>query len=200
MTRFHPSSPAPDSPFFVGLTMGGTLASPVWQAIVSRGRVLERHRATDDANMFYWEPDNLMDGTIPRRFTVGSGDAIYVQVDETIPNTEITAVTLITGASNLQSEETSSTNTRFRYKLAEFTYDADGFMIAVPLLVGGHIYHWPEGKGLDLIVKNLNYECGFISAGSPDVTHYWRKGGYVGTVDPGTGADETQEVTNINVI
>jgi len=200
MTRFDPSAPAPDSPFFVAITMGGSPDAPTWSAVVGRGLVLERRRATEAANMLYWLPDNLLTSGIPTRFAAGTGYAIYVEVNETIPSGEIDSVTIVTGATNLQTVETAGSNVCFRYKLAEFEYDANNFLVAKPFLMGGHIYHWPEGKGLNLKVVTWakdasgNWEP---KSSAYDITHYWRKGDYVGKVDPGTTPDETQEISKL---
>jgi len=199
MTRFSPSSPAPDSPFFVSITMGGTPASPTWSAIVAPGRVLERRRATLATNMLFWVPDNLLTAGVPTRFSATSGYAIYVRVTEHNPDTDVTAVTIVTGATNLQSTESGSYTTYY-YKLAEFATDADGNLITQPCLMGSHIYHWPEGKGLNLKVSMWDVgACGFyVPKGSAyDVIHYWRKGIYIGVDEPATGPDYVQEVSKL---
>jgi len=200
MTRFAPSSPAPDSPFYVSTTMGGTPASPTWSAIVAPGRVLERRRATEEENMLFWEPYNLLTDGQPTRFTASVGYAIYVRVTENIPGTDVTAVAIATGATDLQSVETFGSDVIFYYKLAEFITMPDGSTGCKPFMMGSHIYHWPEGKGLNLKVSTWDMgPCGFyIPKGSEyDVTHYWRKGAYVGVDDPGTDTDYVQEVTKM---
>ncbi len=197
MTRFHPSAPGPWPPFHVAIDVDWG-ASPTWYASVSPGKVLERQRATDASNMIYWEPANLLTDGIPTRFAATSGYSLYLTVLELLPAGTISEVFIEAGASDLQSVETAGTNVVYHYKFCDFSL-VNGVMEVVPFLMGSHIYHWPEGQGLDLVVQDYDFECGFLTAGS-STTHYWRQGRYIGTTDPGTTPDHTQNVTNINVI
>ena len=202
----QPPPPPRPAPFLVETLNTGSIETPVYQAVVNHGRVLERQRATASTNMLYWEPDNMVTaavGSAPAfytRFTATVGNAIYVKVTESIPGTSVTACTIITGASTLQSVETSGSNVVFNYKLAEFVTLPDGTTGVKPFLMGANIYHWPEGKGLNLKVQTWTHDASgnlTYKGSGYDVTHYWRKGAYVGKADPGTSADETQIIAKV---
>jgi hypothetical protein len=168
---------------------------PVPKWTVTRGRVFERQRATSALNMIYHEPDNILtEAGVPSRFEVTAGHAIYVKVTELIPSGVISGVTIDTEVSTKQAEETAGTSVVFYYKLAE-AIETDGEWSLTPFLMGSHIYHWPEQKGLDLKVWDWSEDTdNRIVIGSIRETHYFRKGGYVGTASPGTATDATANV------
>lgn len=168
---------------------------PNW--VVTRGRVFERQRAAVAGNMLYHEPDNILAGALPARFAAVTGEAIYVQVIEAVPGGTITSVTIVTGAQDLEATETSGVEAIFNYKLAECD-EVSGELVITPFLTGSHIYHWPEGRGLNLKIQDWLVDTdGRVSiTGSPRYL-YWRKGGYVGKDDPGTGPDDYEDVANL---
>jgi len=202
----QPPPPAELPPFEVCIVKEGHPGSLTYKATVNHGRVLERRRATGATNMLYWEPDNIVvpaAGDAPEyftRFTATVGWAIYVMVAEGLTPNDVSAVTLVTNASTSLQSSVDGSGTYFYYKLAEFVTLADGSTGIKPFMAGSHIYHWPEGKGLDLKIEtgSLNASGVFVSSGSGyDVIHYWRKGLYVGTTAPGTTADNTQTIHSV---
>ncbi len=202
----QPPPPAELPPFEVTIVKEGHPGALTYKAWVNHGRVLERRRATLATNMVFWEPDNIVvagSGGDPEyftRFTATVGSALYVKVTEGLAPNDVSAVTLLTNSiTSLQSYEDGS-GAYFYYKLAEFITLADGSTGIKPFMAGSHIYHWPEGKGLDLKIQtgSLNASGVFVSSGvGYDVTHYWRKGLYLGTTAPGTTADETQTIHSV---
>ncbi len=173
----------------------GDPGTPKW--IVTRGRVFERQRATAVANMAYHEPTGMHTGGVPTRYTCVSGQAIHVKVVESLPGGTISSVTIHTGAANLQSVEVAGVSVTYYYRLAE-ALDTSGTWSVIPFLTGSHIYHWPEGKGLNLQIKQWEVDSGGrVSDLGVYQTHYWRKGAYVGTTNPGTTADHTQEISQL---
>ncbi|MEI7912283.1 MAG: hypothetical protein WCK77_21840 [Verrucomicrobiota bacterium] len=201
-----PPLPSPLPALWVSIVKEGNPGSVTYKAIVGPGKVLERHRAAAAGNMIYWEPSNRVVAAVggapatPTRFTATVGQAIYIKMTESIPGTAVSACTIITGADTLESVETAGTSVVFNYKLATFIALPDGSTGVAPCLAGSDIYHWPEGKGLDLVVQtwgeNASHVLSYMGSGY-DVTHYWRKGMYVGNVDPGTAADNSQIIAKI---
>jgi len=173
---------------------------PVPKWTVTPGRVFERQRAAAAGNMLYHEPDNITTDGVPTRFAAVSGQAIYVRVTELLPEGTIDEVTIVVGADDLEAVETADTKVVFHYRLAVAT-EVDGEWIITPYLRGSHIYHWPEGKGLDLEIYDFTVDTflNVIPGDYPRAVHYFRKGWYVGTDDPGTTPDETEIIAGLTL-
>ena len=165
---------------------------PTYSAVVEPGCVLERRRATEATNMIYWQPSNLLTTGRPTHFPAVIGEALYCDVFSSWPDGEVTAVSLNTDTDGLQTEEDPTYHV-FHYKLGVFVDLGAGVVGFEPSLAGSHIYHWPEGKGLDLrVVKFEEGASGWQPVTGEDVTHYWRRGVYIGTTDPSSTADHLQ--------
>jgi hypothetical protein len=173
---------------------------PVPKWTVTPGRVFERQRAATAGNMLYHEPDNITTDGVPTRFAAVSGQAIYVRVTELLPEGTIDEVTIVVGADDLEAVETADTKVVFHYRLAVAT-EVDDEWVIEPYLRGSHIYHWPEGKGLDLEIYDFTVDTflNVIPADYPRAVHYFRKGWYVGTDDPGTTPDETEIIAGLTL-
>ena len=201
MTRFDPSSPGPLPPFWVALCMTNP-ASPSFSAVVFPGKVYERYLPSGlQTYPLCWEPDNLMsedDATLQTRFPATVGYGLFVQVTAPMPAGIITSVTLVTG--DKDGMVTSPGPNQYNYKLLEFADDGAGGIKLVPFLMGSNICHIPEGKALNLEVQRFSISGGALVYDGGDVTHYWRRGLYVGTVNPGDDfpPDEVQKVAYID--
>ena len=203
-----PATPLP--PFWVSLIPEGTHDAPTYKLTVNPGYVFERNwkitPTTDVApshrHFNYHAPDNLTETVaglvVPKRFSFAEDDWVYCNVTETIATGLISAVTLEVSADDKDNATVDDDTIVHHYCLAQIVADGAAFKVR-PFLAGSHIEHWIEGKGLDLkVVTYYHSASGWISKGSEyDVTHYFRRGHYIGTTDPGTDPDYTQEVTKM---